>query len=76
MPELALILRLFPKFSFFNIILQRYLWERYKDQKSIVSGEYILGSITLRCQMLREHLRVEVLNARHLKPPDPPSGWS
>ena len=33
-----------------------------------------LGSITVRCQMLNEHLRVEVLNARNLKPPDLQAG--
>ncbi len=57
-------------------LISRYLWERYGDQKGIKGGEYTLGSITVRCQMLREHLRVEVLNARHLKPPNPQASKS
>ncbi len=51
-------------------LISRYLWERHRQQKDIREGEYSLGSVTIRCQMLREHLRVEVLNARHLKPSD------
>ena len=35
--------------------------------------EFPLGSVNIRVQLLREHMRVEVLNARHLKPPDPRS---
>ena len=35
--------------------------------------EFPLGSVNIRVQLLREHLRVEILNARHLKPPDPRS---
>lgn len=52
----------------------RYLWERHRDQKGVQTGDYTLGSVNIRVQLLREHLRVEVLNARHLKPPDPRSG--
>ena len=55
-------------------LISRYLWERHRDQVSIKPGDYNLGSITIRCQLLREHLRIEILNARHLKPPDPISG--
>ena len=55
-------------------LISRYLWERHKEQVSIKQGDYQLGSITIRCQLLREHLRIEILNARHLKPPDPMSG--
>ena len=55
-------------------LISRYLWERHRDQVSIKPGDYNLGSITIRCQLLREHLRIEILNARHLKPPDPMSG--
>ena len=55
-------------------LISRYLWERHRDQVSIKAGDYNLGSITIRCQLLREHLRIEILNARHLKPPDPISG--
>ena len=52
--------------------IARYLWERHREQK--VMQEFPLGSVNIRVQLLREHLRVEVLNARHLKPPDPRSG--
>ena len=55
-------------------LISRYLWERHNEQVSIKPGDYQLGSITIRCQLLREHLRIEILNARHLKPPDPTSG--
>ena len=55
-------------------LISRYLWERHKEQVSIKPGDYQLGSITIRCQLLREHLRIEILNARHLKPPHPMSG--
>ena len=53
------------------LVISRYLSERYKKQREVKAGEFVDGSITLRCQILREHLRIEVLNARHLKPPDP-----
>lgn len=52
-------------------LIAKYLGERYKEQCAVKPGEFNLGSITVRCQVLREHIRVEVLNARHLKPPDP-----
>ena len=55
-------------------LISRYLFERHREQNSIQPGDYELGSITIRCQLLKEHLRIEVLNARHLKPPDPISG--
>ena len=41
-----------------------------KEQRSLQVGDYKLGSITIRAQLLKDHLRVEVLNARHLKPPE------
>ena len=57
---------------------------RIKEQRALQAGEYKMGSITIRAQLLRDHLRVEVgdsqllqspvsskvLNARHLKPPE------
>merc|ERR1712029_1261164 len=52
-------------------LISKYLSERYKKQKEVSPGEFVDGSITVRCQILREHLRIEILNARHLKPPDP-----
>ncbi|XP_040580539.1 protein unc-13 homolog 4B [Lepeophtheirus salmonis] len=47
-----------------------YMNERYKEQNRTKEFS-ALGSITVRLQMLPEHLRVEILNARHLKPPNP-----
>lgn len=55
-----------------HVLIARYLWERHREQKAM--QEFPLGSVNIRVQLLREHLRVEVLNARHLKPPDPRSG--
>ena len=52
-------------------LISKYLSERYRKQKEVQPGEFVDGSITVRCQILREHLRIEILNARHLKPPDP-----
>jgi len=51
-------------------LIGRYYWSRIKEQRSLQAGEYKLGSITVRAQLLKDHLRVEVLNARHLKPPE------
>ncbi len=59
--------------TIFKPNFKKFFLKKSFPQKSILSGEYTLGSLTVRCQMLREHLRVEVLNARHLKPPDPHS---
>ncbi len=55
-----------------HVLIARYLWERHREQRAM--QEFPLGSVNIRVQLLREHLRVEVLNARHLKPPDPRSG--
>ena len=33
---------------------------RIKEQRALQAGEYKLGSITVRAQLLRDHLRVEV----------------
>ena len=55
-----------------QILIARYLWERHREQKAM--QEFPLGSVNIKIQLLREHLRVEILNARHLKPPDPRSG--
>ena len=53
-------------------LISRYLFERHNEQKVIqdAGSDQLFGSITIRCQMLREHLRVEVMNCRQLKPPD------
>ena len=50
------------------IFFVRYYWERLREQKCLQTDDYKLGSITVRAQLLKEHLRVEILNARHLKP--------
>ena len=54
-----------------HVLISRYLFDRYREQKSVT--DFPLGSVNIKVQLLREHLRVEVLNARHLKPPDPRS---
>lgn len=51
-------------------LIGRYYWNRIKEQRSLQAGDYKLGSITIRAQLLKDHLRVEILNARHLKPPE------
>jgi len=51
-------------------LVSRYYWNRVKEQRSLQVGEYKLGSITIRAQLLKDHVRVEVLNARGLKPPE------
>merc|ERR1711902_100723 len=51
-------------------LVSRYYWNRVKEQRALQVGDYKLGSITVRAQLLRDHLRVEILNARHLKPPE------
>ena len=48
----------------------RYYWNRVKEQRTLQAGDYKLGSVTVRAQLLKDHLRVEILNARHLKPPE------
>ena len=48
----------------------RYYWNRVKEQRMLQVGDYKLGSLTVRAQLLKDHLRVEILNTRHLKPPE------
>lgn len=56
-------------------LVSRYFWERHLEQRAADNSNIsTLGSVTVKCQMLKEHLRVEVLNARNLKPPDPQAG--
>ena len=55
-----------------HILISRYLFDRHREQKAC-NTDFPLGSVNIKVQLLREHLRVEVLNARHLKPPDPRS---
>ena len=54
-----------------HVLIARYFFDRYREQKVVT--DFPLGSVNIKVQLLREHLRVEVLNARHLKPPDPRS---
>ena len=55
-------------------LVSRYLAQRHREQERARVEEDVhaqrLGSLTVRAQLLREHLRVEVLNARQLRPPD------
>jgi hypothetical protein len=55
-------------------LISRYLLERHAEQKGVRNGDFALGSVTVRCQRLSHHLRVEILNARQLKPSDPQAG--
>ena len=52
------------------VVCVRYYWNRVKEQRTLQAGDYKLGSVTVRAQLLKDHLRVEILNARHLKPPE------
>ena len=52
------------------VVCIRYYWNRVKEQRTLQAGDYKLGSVTVRAQLLKDHLRVEILNARHLKPPE------
>jgi len=66
--RMKLLLQLYASDS--SELIGRYYWSRIKEQRSMQVTDYKLGSITVRAQLLRDHLRVEVLNARHLKPPE------
>ena len=46
-------------------LISRYYWDRIKEQRALQAGEYKLGSITVRAQLLRDHLRVEVSTDDH-----------
>ena len=50
-------------------LIESYYNRRYMDQRLLsATSTYPIGSITLRALIDRSHLRIEVLNARHLKP--------
>ena len=50
-------------------LVATYYNRRYMDQRLLsATSTYPIGSITLRALIDRSHLRIEVLNARHLKP--------
>ena len=55
----------------FNIsdLVMAYYNRRYMDQRLLsATSSYPIGSITLRALLDRTHLRIEILNSRHLKP--------
>lgn len=54
-----------------NDLLLTYYDQRYAEQRALSSsGSFPIGSLTLRALTNGSHLRVELLNARHLKPLD------
>jgi hypothetical protein len=52
-------------------LINNFYKQRLSDQRSVPVGVFPLGSINIRIQFLRSHLRVQVLNCRHLKPVGP-----
>ena len=42
--------------------------QRLSDQRALSSGTFPLGSISVKIQFLNKHLRIQILNCRHLKP--------
>ena len=52
-----------------NDLVLSYYNRRYMDQRLLsATSTYPIGSITLRALLDRSHLRIEILNSRHLKP--------
>ena len=52
-----------------NDLVLSYYNRRYMDQRiHSATSTYPIGSITLRALLDRSHLRIEILNSRHLKP--------
>ena len=50
-------------------LLLAYYDQRYIDQRVLSAGStYPIGSVTIRAVVDSGHLRIEILNARHLKP--------
>ena len=50
-------------------LILTYYDRRYLDQRLLsATSTYPIGSITLRALIDRSHLRIEILNSRHLKP--------
>ena len=49
-------------------LIVSYYQQRLTDQRSIPSNNFPLGSVTIKIQFLSEHLRIQILNCRHLKP--------
>jgi len=51
-------------------LISRYYKNRLQQQRCLQADEFSLGSVTIRVELLKEHLRIEILNARELKPPE------
>ena len=51
-------------------LIVKYYQQRLAEQRSIasVNNNFPLGSVTVKIQFLSEHLRIKILNCRHLKP--------
>ena len=45
-----------------------YYQQRLADQRSMQPSVFPLGSVTVKIQFLSSHLRIQILNCRHLKP--------
>ena len=58
-------------------LTQLYYLARHAEQSAAaVAAALPFGSVTVRALLQRAHLRVEVLNARHLRPVDVLSRWA
>ena len=49
-------------------LIVKYYQQRLNDQRAVSSTSFPLGSVTVKIQFLSEHLRIKILNCRHLKP--------
>ena len=45
-----------------------YYQQRLADQRAMPPSVFPLGSVTVKIQFLSSHLRIQILNCRHLKP--------
>ena len=52
-------------------LINSFYQQRLEDQRSVPVGSFPLGSVTVRIQHLRSHLRIQIINCRHLKPAGP-----
>ncbi len=64
--RIARVLRLYSCSS--GALLSHYYSARHRQQRTLPPGVFPFGSVTARVLLQGAHLRVEVLNARHLKP--------
>ena len=49
-------------------LVQSYYRQRHQDQTGLKPGHFPLGSISVKIQYLGSHIRINILNCRHLKP--------